>query len=146
MRRLVEEGEWWERYGSVKNADLARELGVSKRKLERMAHDMGLRKLGKREPWMDEVLRSEFGKTENAVLASRFGCCERSVSQWAHELGLKKDPEHWHRFRKGEKAFSGERERRRIEALWNAAAEERKLEREGLPPKRGWRRRKDLEV
>lgn len=88
-----------------------------------------------------EIIRERFPREYNEAIARDLGCCSRTVYRYAKKMGLEKDPEWWHRFRKGEKAFSGERERRRIEALWNAAAEERKLEREGLPPKRGWRKK-----
>lgn len=140
MRLEWQEQVLLERYADEKNAALAEELGVSVRAVERWAAELGLRKLCRREPWMDEVLKAEFGRTGNEELARKLGCSAASVSRWAHRLGLEKDPEHWHLFRKGERAFSGDAEWRRKNAIWEAAAEERKLEREGLPPKRRWRK------
>lgn len=88
-----------------------------------------------------EIIRERFPREYTANIARDLGCCDRTVYRYAKKMGLEKDPEWWHRYRKGEKPCTGEVEQRRLRAIWEAAAEERKLEREGLPPKRGWRKK-----
>lgn len=87
-----------------------------------------------------EVIRRRFATERSEDIARDLGVCDRTVSKYAHRMGLEKDPRWWHPYRKGERPCTERAEKRRIEAIWEAAAEERKLEREGLPPKRGWRK------
>lgn len=90
--------------------------------------------------WREEELRRRYPCERDAVLAEDFGVCTRTIWRWAKKLGLEKDAEHARRpFRKGERAFSGELEEKRKEAIRRSAWEERKRILHGEPRKTGWR-------
>lgn len=115
-----------ERYSEEKNRELAAELGVSSRTVARWAAALGLR------------------KSEEFMARCRWDA-EMKV-RWMRLCGMKvggamkgRKGAGGGRFKKGQKAFSGELEEKRIRALRERGMDERRRIRRGDVRKTKWR-------
>lgn len=110
-----------ERYADEKNPVLAKELGISVRTLQRRAKELGLQK-------SEKFMR--MCRWDALMVVEWMRLCGKKVRSGGASPGG---------FKPGHR-FSPEVEAKRIQALRDAAWDERKREIRGEPPKRGWKR------
>lgn len=116
-----------ERYGEERNEVLAKELGVSVRTVARWAAKLGLKKS---ERWLAQQ------RWDAVMVAQWKRLCGHRVGGF--EKGKYKGV-NWSGWKKGERAFSGEAEKKRVAALRERGMDERRRIRSGQERKTRWR-------